>query len=48
MVNAVPDPIILPVIFNDDKWVDAPWNVVVPLTFSDDKQVELFCKVLYQ
>ena len=34
-------------IFNVDRWVDAPWNVVVPLTFNDDTQVKLFCKVVF-
>ena len=29
-----------PLIFNDDTWVDAPWNVETPLTFNDDTWVE--------
>ncbi len=35
MVNAVPDPIILPTTFNDDKHVAALFNVVVPDTFNE-------------
>ena len=45
MVNAVPEPIILPVIFNVDKHVDAPCNVVLPLTFNDDTNVEALLKL---
>ena len=28
-----------PLTFNDDTWVDAPWNVVLPETFNDDTNV---------
>ena len=39
MLIPVPFPVIIPVTFNDDKWVDAPWNVVIPETNNDDKNV---------
>ena len=42
MVNAVPEPIILPVIFNDDNNVDAPeTNILVKFVlFNNDVDVE--------
>ena len=35
MLNPVPFPVIIPVTFNDDKCVDAPWNIVKPETFNE-------------
>ena len=44
-MSAVPDPIILPVIFNDDKHVAALFNVVVPDIFNVDINVEGLLKL---
>ena len=38
----MPEPIILPITFNDDNNVVALFNVVVPDTFNDDNNVVLF------
>ena len=45
MLIPVPFPVIIPVTFNEDKWVDAPWNVVTPETNNDDKNVEGLLKL---
>ncbi len=45
MVNAFPEPIILPVIFNDDNNVVSLFNVVFPDTFNVDMNVEGLLKL---
>ena len=45
MVNAVPEPIILPTTFNDDDNVAALFNIVVPDTFNVDINVEGLLKL---
>jgi hypothetical protein len=45
LVNAVPDPIILPTTFNDDKNVAALFNVVVPEIFKVETNVEGLLKL---
>ncbi len=46
-VNAVPEPMILPTIFNDALIVVALFNVVFPETFNDDMHdVALFIFVV--
>ena len=45
MVNAVPDPIILPTTFNDDKHVVTLFKVAFPDIFNVDMNVEGLLKL---